>query len=97
MNLQHHQLHEDWRGGGGSSSGGGPIKPARSSARELPVWLISMFLLVHCENYAFLRCMSCDDERRVADHTASSATFGCLHALSPGSHLNNGIRTLQST
>ena len=68
-------------GGGGSSSGGGPIKPARSSARELPVWLISMFLLVHCENYAFLRCMSCDDERRVADHTlASSATLGGLHA-----------------
>jgi len=83
-------------GGGGSSSGGGPIKPARSSARELPVWLISMFLLVHCENYAFLRCMSCDDERRVADHTvatsatlSSSSPHGGLHALSPGSHLNN--------
>lgn len=85
-------------GGGGSSSGGGgggPIKPARSWARELPVWLISMFLLVHCENYAFLRCMSCDDERRVADHTVassatlSSSTYGGLHAMSPASHLNN--------
>ena len=61
------------RGGGG---GGGPIKPARSSARELPVWLISMFLLVHCEN---LRCMTGDD-------VLSSST---LQALSPGSHINN--------
>lgn len=87
------------RGGGGGSSGGvgggGPIKPARSSARELPVWLISMFLLIHCENYAFLRCMTGDDERRVADHTVassatlSSSTHGGLHVLSPISHLNN--------
>lgn len=44
------------------------MKPARHSARELPVWLISMFLLVHCENEAFLRCTSGDDDRRFADH-----------------------------
>jgi hypothetical protein len=44
------------------------MKPARHSARELPVWLISMFLLVHCESEAFLRCTSSDDDRRFADH-----------------------------
>lgn len=50
------------------------MKPARSSARELPVWLISMFLLVHCENDAFLRCTSGDDDRRFADHAPSSVS-----------------------
>ena len=51
-----------------SREGGGGMKPARHSARELPVWLISMFLLVHCENEAFLRCTSGDDDRRFAGH-----------------------------
>jgi TBCC domain-containing protein 1 len=43
------------------------MKPARHSAKELPVWLISMFLLVHCEDQAFLRCTSADDERRFSN------------------------------
>ncbi|EJK61269.1 hypothetical protein THAOC_18278, partial [Thalassiosira oceanica] len=38
--------------------GARPLRPARSSARELPVWLISMFLLVHCEAGAVARCTS---------------------------------------
>jgi hypothetical protein len=52
--------------------GSGGMKPARHSARELPVWLISMFLLVHCEDEAFLRCTSGDDDRRFADHVENS-------------------------
>ena len=45
------------------------MKPARHSARELPVWLISMFLLVHCEYEAVSRCTSGgDDECRFTDH-----------------------------
>jgi hypothetical protein len=35
------------------------MKPACHSAKELPVWLMnSMFLLVHCEDQAFMRCTS---------------------------------------
>ena len=47
------------------------MKPARHSAKELPVWLISMFLLVHCEMEAFLRCTSGEDERRFGDASTS--------------------------
>lgn len=63
----HHHSSRHHVGGGGGSSGG--MKPARHSARELPVWLISMFLLVHCEYEAVMRCTSGgDDERRFSDH-----------------------------
>ncbi|KAL7546955.1 hypothetical protein ACHAWF_010276 [Thalassiosira exigua] len=78
--------------GSGSGSGGGTqhpaapsfrpgsIKPARHSARELPVWLISMFLLAHCEPEAHARCTSGDDERRFSD-----AASGRASPLSAGS------------
>jgi len=53
------------------------MKPARHSAKELPVWLISMFLLVHCEMEAFLRCTSGEDERRFSSSDSpSSPTSG---------------------
>jgi hypothetical protein len=88
-----------------SREGGGGIKPARHSARELPVWLISMFLLVHCEDEAFLRCTSSDDDRRFSDHAENNGDPTVdyaallhnrtlsprmrLHASSPGTHQNN--------
>jgi len=39
-------------------------KPGRKNEKELPVWLIGMFLLLHCEEEAFLRNVSGEDERR---------------------------------
>lgn len=48
------------------------MKPARHSAKELPVWLISMFLLVHCEDQAFMRCTSAEDERRFSNEGGGS-------------------------
>jgi len=60
-----------------NNNSGGAMKPARHSAKELPVWLISMFLLVHCEMEAFLRCTSGEDERRFSSsETPSSPTSG---------------------
>ena len=47
------------------------MKPARHSAKELPVWLISMFLLLHCEDQSFIRCTSGEDERRFSSEGGS--------------------------
>lgn len=55
------------------------MKPARHSAKELPVWLISMFLLVHCEDQVFLRCTSNEDERRFSNEGST----GSVTASSP--------------
>mmetsp|Transcript_25995 Transcript_25995/g.46878 ORF Transcript_25995/g.46878 Transcript_25995/m.46878 type:complete len:1240 (-) Transcript_25995:80-3799(-) len=52
------------------------IKPARHSAKELPVWLISMFLLVHCETESFLRCTSGEDHQRYGDGATVSPLSG---------------------
>lgn len=35
-----------------------------ASAKELPVWLVGTFLLLHCEECAYLRNLSGQDERR---------------------------------
>jgi hypothetical protein len=35
-----------------------------ASAKELPVWLVGTFLLFHCEEFAYLRNLSGQDERR---------------------------------
>lgn len=35
-----------------------------ASAKELPVWLVGTFLLLHCEEYAFWRNLSGKDDRR---------------------------------
>jgi TBCC domain-containing protein 1 len=52
------------------------MKPARHSAKELPVWLISMFLLVHCEDQVFLRCTSAEDERRFSNAEGGGGSAG---------------------
>ena len=49
------------RGQQGTHPNSRSLRPARSSARELPVWLVSMFLLVHCEDGAVSRCTSGPD------------------------------------
>ena len=35
-----------------------------ASAKELPVWLVGTFLLLHCEEFAYQRNLSGQDERR---------------------------------
>ena len=35
-----------------------------ASAKELPVWLVGTFLLLHCEEFAYARNLSGQDERR---------------------------------
>lgn len=39
-------------------------KASAASAKELPVWLIGMFLLLHCEEESFWRNVSGEDEQR---------------------------------
>ncbi len=39
-------------------------KASNASAKELPVWLVGMFLLLHCEEEAFRRNVSGEDEQR---------------------------------
>ena len=39
-------------------------KNAGAAAKELPVWLLGTFLLLHCEGQAFARNVSGEDERR---------------------------------
>mmetsp|Transcript_534 Transcript_534/g.932 ORF Transcript_534/g.932 Transcript_534/m.932 type:complete len:955 (-) Transcript_534:131-2995(-) len=56
-------------------------KASAASAKELPVWLVGMFLLLHCEDKAFWRNVSGEDEQRfdalMAKQQASSAAgFG---------------------
>lgn len=42
-----------------------------ASAKELPVWLVGMFLLLHCEETAYLRNLSGQDERRLYGNTGN--------------------------
>jgi len=44
-----------------------------ASAKELPVWLVGTFLLLHCEEFAFCRNLSGKDERRFYDSTTEDA------------------------
>lgn len=44
-----------------------------ASAKELPVWLVGTFLLLHCEEMAYLRNLSGQDERRFHGATGESA------------------------
>ena len=41
-----------------------PKYSSAASAKELPVWLVGTFLLLHCEEYAYQRNLSGQDERR---------------------------------
>ncbi len=62
---QHHQQQQHHHRGGS-------MKPAGNSAKELPVWLIAMFLLLHCEDETFMRCTSGEDERRFSNSERDS-------------------------
>jgi hypothetical protein len=44
-----------------------------ASAKELPVWLVGTFLLMHCEEMAYQRNLSGLDDRRFYGGTGSSA------------------------
>jgi TBCC domain-containing protein 1 len=48
------------------------------SAKELPVWLVGTFLLLHCEEFAYQRNLSGEDERRFygGNVTSSAAASG---------------------
>lgn len=50
----------------------GNNKASAASAKELPVWLVGMFLLLHCEEQSFQRNISSEDERRFDALMASS-------------------------
>ena len=39
-------------------------KASAASAKELPVWLVGMYLLLHCEEGVFLRNVSGEDAQR---------------------------------
>lgn len=43
-----------------------------ASAKELPVWLVGSFLLLHCEESAISRSLSAEDERRFAYGTTTA-------------------------
>lgn len=55
-----------------------------ASAKELPVWLIGTFLLLHCEDYAYQRNLSGQDNRRF--YNTSSATINGMDKISGGAH-----------
>ena len=43
-----------------------------ASAKELPVWLVATFLLLHCEEMAYQRNLSGLDDRRFYGGTGNS-------------------------
>jgi len=49
-----------------------------ASAKELPVWLVGTFLLLHCEEMAFLRNLSGQDERRFYQSSPGGAESSLL-------------------
>lgn len=56
-----------------------------ASAKELPVWLVGTFLLLHCEEVAYLRNLSGQDERRFYGGNSAAQSSG-----PEGSLLTNG-------
>jgi hypothetical protein len=66
--------HRNQHGAGGSDYLQRKKFSAVASAKELPVWLISTFLLLHCEEFAYQRNLSGKDERRFfGEHGLSGA------------------------
>jgi hypothetical protein len=51
-----------------------------ASAKELPVWLVGTFLLLHCEESAFLRNLSGQDERRFYN-TTNTPVLGDFNSM----------------
>lgn len=60
--------YTDGRMGGSTASGHGTLDKKKystsASAKELPVWLVATFLLMHCEEMAYQRNLSGLDDRR---------------------------------
>ena len=76
--------------GGGSHSGSVFDKKKFSSstsasAKELPVWLVATFLLMHCEEMAYQRNLSALDDRRMNPNMLSDPLLNLLKypGLSP--------------
>jgi len=80
-------------------------KSSTASAKELPVWLVGMFLLLHCEEEAFRRNVSGEDEQRFENLMAKQGSgfeiwkdglggkgvdFGMLLMHSPRSQFHAG-------
>ena len=67
-------------------------KASAASAKELPVWLIGMFLLLHCEEESFWRNVSGEDEQRfdalMAKQNATSG-IGEIFGTDLSKFLNN--------
>mmetsp|Transcript_8498 Transcript_8498/g.20893 ORF Transcript_8498/g.20893 Transcript_8498/m.20893 type:complete len:826 (-) Transcript_8498:119-2596(-) len=63
-----------------------------ASAKELPVWLVATFLLMHCEEMAYQRNLSALDDRRMNPNMLSDPLLNLLKypGLSPRAHLNAG-------
>ena len=55
-----------------------------ASAKELPVWLVGTFLLLHCEEFAFQRNLSGQDERRFYGALDNVLAGGAAGASGPG-------------
>jgi len=56
------------------------------TAKELPIWMIGMFLLLHCEDQVFFRCVSGDHNHSLPTLMTSALTsdFWTMNsALSP--------------
>ena len=53
------------------------------SAKELPIWLVGTFLLLHCEEYACQRSLGGEDERRFAYHNHHAAATELQQQTSP--------------
>jgi Tubulin binding cofactor C len=63
-----------------------------ASAKELPVWLVGTFLLLHCEEFAYQRNLSGQDERRFFDNSGGGGS-----AMSSSSSLSLASTTHTTT
>lgn len=69
----------------GSVSGAKKLSNSSASAKELPVWLVATFLLMHCEEMAYQRNLSALDDRRMNTTSLSDPLMNLLKypGLSP--------------
>ena len=69
--LRNNQISSPKRGNNNNSTNNNDktknaqnIKASNASAKELPVWLVGMYLLLHCEEGVFRRNVSGEDDQR---------------------------------
>lgn len=62
-------------------------KPS-GSAKELPVWMIGTYLLLHCEAEAYRRNLSGEDERRFGEGRPSAAAASLMGVTAGGVDFN---------